>query len=126
MKNAVILISHGSHSAQVNDEVLFLSRKLKKRLRVPIFEHAFLEINTPTIPTAIERCAKKGATDIFVLFNFFSSGSHVLRDIPAIIRKAKRRFPKVRFHFTGPIGQHQKIINLFADLYTNAKHPRPL
>ena len=115
MKRAILLISHGSFAPQAKAEVMALTRKLKQKTKIPIFEYSFLEINKPTILSGLETCVKKGATEIRILLNFLNSGNHTLRDIPRFIKKAQKKFPNVRFILTQPIGQHIKIPNLFLD-----------
>ncbi len=113
MKNAILLISHGSRAPLAKKEVIQLSKRLKKKSRIPIFVYCFLEINHPNIPAGIERCVKKGATKIFVLMNFLNSGRHALDDIPRLIQKSKRKYPHLEFVTTPPMGQHPEIENLF-------------
>ena len=90
-----------------------MARLLKKKSGLRIFEYAFLDVTRPSIPEGIEACVRKGATEIVVLQNFLNSGNHVLKDIPAMIRQAKKKFPGVCFVVTRPIGRHPKIGDLF-------------
>ena len=113
---AVLFISHGSHSRQAKSEILRLVRQLKKRIRVPIFQYAFLEINQPTIPSGISACIKKGAKRIFVILNFLNSGEHALKDIPRIIDKAIAKHPHVAVQISPPIGQHPRMRRLYAEV----------
>lgn len=113
---AVLFISHGSHSPETKEEVKSLAGKLKKKSGIKIFEFAFLEIESPSIPGGIQLCVRKGATDIIILLNFLNSGKHVDEDIPRIINEAKAQYPHVSFMTTSAIGQHPKIIELFLDL----------
>lgn len=115
MKKAILLVSHGSFSAQAKKEITALSRILKRQSGFPIFESAFLEINHPDIKEGIRCCAQKGATEITVLLNFLNSGVHVLRDIEGIVKKAKKCYPFVSFFISPPIGIHKKIPGLFLD-----------
>ncbi|MBI4309434.1 MAG: CbiX/SirB N-terminal domain-containing protein [Candidatus Omnitrophica bacterium] len=114
--NAVLLISHGSRSRKTKEEVALLADDLKKRAGIAVFEYAFLEIESPSIPQGIDSCVAKGATRVIILLNFLNSGRHVDQDIPAIVEEAARQYPCVRFSITGPVGQHPKIAELFLDL----------
>jgi len=117
---AVLLISHGSRSVRTKEEVEALVKDLKKRSGIPIFEYAFLEIESPDIPAGIDRCVAQGATQVRVLLNFLNSGRHVNDDIPGIVRRAGEKYPRVRFTISGPVGQHPRIAELFLDLIKNA------
>ena len=113
---AVLLISHGSHSRKTKEEVASLVAELKNDSGVAIFEYAFLEIESPSIPEGIDICVKKGAREIIVLLNFLNSGKHVDADIPRIVKEAGIKYPNICFHITSPVGQHPGIKDLFQDL----------
>ncbi len=113
---AILLVSHGSRSSKTKEEVATLVETLRKRVKADIFEFAFLELESPGIPEGINTCAAKGADQIIILLNFLNSGRHVDTDIPAIVREAQNKYPRVRFSITTPIGQHVRIADLFADL----------
>lgn len=96
-------------------EVKNLINQLKKRINFKIFEFCFLKMQAPPPLKAIDRCVKKGATEIIVLLNFLNSGRHVLKDIPYIIEAAQTKYPHVKFYLTKPIGQHPGLCDLFVD-----------
>lgn len=116
---AVLLVSHGSRSSKTKEEVIELVKVLKFKTGVDIFEFAFLEIEHPSIPEGIDLCVQKGATQVIVLLNFLNSGRHVNEDIPAIVEEAQENYPEVEFSISQPIGQHEKISDLFVDLIKN-------
>ena len=113
---AVLLVSHGSRLAQTKKEVSSLVSRLRKQWKKGFIDYAFLEIESPSIPKGIEKCIKKGATQVVILLNFLNSGKHVEVDIPRIIKGTQKEYPQVKFKVTQPIGQHQGIVELFLDL----------
>ena len=113
---AVLLISHGSRSQKTKAEVVSLVKHLKQKSGIIIFEYAFLEIESPTIPQGIDLCVQKGATEIVILLNFLNAGQHVDADIPRIVKVAAKKYPKINFRLTAPVGQHPQIGRLFLDL----------
>ena len=113
---SVLLISHGSRSPKTKKEVSKLVNTLRKKSEIMILEYAFLEIESPLIPQGIETCVKKGADEVIVLLNFLNPGRHVDVDIPRIIARAQKQYPKVKFHITKPVGQHEAIVNLFLEM----------
>ncbi len=117
---AVLLVSHGSRSSKTKEEVIELVKVLKFKTGVDVFEFAFLEIESPSIPEGLEICVQKGAKQIVVLLNFLNSGRHVNNDIPAIVQEAKAKYPDVEFSISQPVGQHERIADLFVDLINNA------
>ena len=102
-------------------EVVRLIKRLKPLSRIKIFECAFLEIESPSIPAGIDKCVGQGATDVTILLNFLNSGRHVDEDIPRIVDEAKKKYSNVKFRITPPVGQHSKIDELFIDLLKNSR-----
>lgn len=115
---ALLLISHGSKSAKATDEVVCLARTLKAKMssNYGIVEHAFLDVEKPSIPEGIEACVRRGAAEIIVLPHFLVSGNHVLKDIPAHIESAKAKYPAVRFFVAPFLGSHEAIADLLIHL----------
>ncbi len=116
MTKAILLVSHGSSSKKTKDEIIFLVNKLQKRWKKGSISYAFLELEKPSIPEAIEDCVHQGASELKILLNFLNSGRHVDTDIPQIILKAKEQYPHITFQVTQPVGQHQGIIDLFLQI----------
>ncbi len=113
---AILVISHGSHSLETKREVSALIKKLRREIKIPIVEYAFLEIESPSISEGIDMCIKKGAKQILITLNFLNSGKHVDQDIPRIVAAAEKKYPAVKFKITSPVGQHPRITELFCDL----------
>ena len=113
---AVLLVSHGSYSKKAHSEILRLFNGLKKEIKIPIFHYAFLEIKHPNIPQGIKRCISDGAKRIVILLNFLNTGDHVRHDIPRIVRKSLKKYPKVPFRISTPVGQHPRMTYLYRDV----------
>lgn len=118
MKNnrAVLIISHGSQFSKTKEEIDAVVAKLKAKSKIEIFEYAFLDIESPSIPDGIKTCVKRGATEICVLPNFLNSGRHLDVDIPRIIEEARKKYPRISITTTHPIGQHPKMIDLLLEM----------
>lgn len=114
--NAVLLVSHGSRSAETKKEVSELTEKLRGAAVAQIVEFAFLELESPSIPDGIDVCVLKGASRITILLNFLNSGRHVDVDIPTLVDDARQKYPHLQFNVSRPIGQHPDILRLFIDL----------
>lgn len=113
---AVLLVSHGSRIRETKTEVERLVNVLKNKSPIPIFEYAFLEIESPSIPEGIDICVQKGATQIVILLNFFNTGRHVGLDIPKIVTEAQKKYPFLKFRITEPLGQHRGMVDIFLEM----------
>lgn len=117
---AILLVSHGSKEPEARVEIEILANRLRKRSDTFIVEPAFLEIESPDIPTGIKACVQKGAQEIVILLNFLNSGRHAGRDIPQIIAQARHVYPNVRFRVTRPIAQDEHLVDIFLRLIDEA------
>ena len=113
---SILFVSHGSRFFETKEEVVRLVKQLKVKSKISVFEYAFLEIESPSIPQGIDLCAQKGATEIIILLNFLNSGRHVDQDIPRIVEESRRRYPQISFRITKPVGQNEGIVKLFLDM----------
>ncbi len=118
---SVLFVSHGSRISETKTEVEKLVNVLKNKSHIPIFEYAFLEIESPSIPQGIDLCVQKGATQIVILLNFFNTGRHVGLDIPKIVTEAQKKYPFLKFKITQPLGQHPGMVDLFLEMIRNEK-----
>lgn len=121
--SAVLLVSHGSRSPQTEAEVAVLAEAIRVRLPGAEVRYAFLELQTPSIPEALDQLAQKGAGEVVVVLNFLNAGRHVDVDIPRLVREAAERHPGVGFRMTPPIGQHPGLPDLFVNLISSASAP---
>ncbi|VAX34962.1 hypothetical protein MNBD_UNCLBAC01-703 [hydrothermal vent metagenome] len=113
---SILIVSHGSYSPKLKDELKWLIHLLKQKSVIPIFHYAFLEIQEPTILNGIDQCIKDGATEVVVLLNFLNSGKHVDDDIPKIVYQAQLKHPAIKFQISRPVGQHKQIADLFINM----------
>lgn len=116
---AILLISHGSHSSQMLEEVKELADCIKKKTGVRILNIAFAGVGNPTVDVGLKTCVSQGADEIFVLLNFLNSGKHVDEVIPDFINRARSQFPDVRISVFPPIGLHPRFPELFIDLISS-------
>ncbi|MGE0313713.1 MAG: sirohydrochlorin chelatase [Lautropia sp.] len=54
---------------------------------------AFLELMTPGLPEAIDRCVADGHRDLRIVPLFLAPGAHTERDLPALVAAARERWP---------------------------------
>ena len=104
MERAVLLIGHGSKitgSSKALDQVL---RALRAKESDTLFQAAFLELQSPSIPQAIEFCVSQGVEEIILIPYFVQMGRHVVQDIPQIVSEAKARYPQKHIRLAEYLG----------------------
>lgn len=111
----IILIGHGSPKKDANN--IELVGKLLHRAIHPACDHrcvrvAYLQFSEPDIMGTIKECVDDGAERVILHPYFLSSGMHVTKDIPEMIREAGKMYPHVQFTYTEPLGIHEKLVQV--------------
>ena len=84
MKKHCIFILHGSSSVESKKICDILEQQLSKKLKIP-FCISYLKESSPSFSEALDLAYLNGARSIICLPLFLLPGSHILKDIPAII-----------------------------------------
>ncbi len=112
MKDAVLVIAHGSREQESNQAFLEFVEKFRKNCPGKYVQPAFQELAKPDILSAIEACVRQGAAEIIVVPFMLFPGRHVKKDIPEFIQKAKLQYPELDFHYTGPLADHPAMVDI--------------
>ncbi|MGA6153091.1 sirohydrochlorin chelatase [Stenotrophomonas sp. NPDC087984] len=100
----LLIIAHGSrdprHAATV-DALRARVRSLRPGLRV---EAAFLEFNAPRVPQVLARLAAEDATEVIALPLLLTRAFHAKTDIPAVLREATARHPRLSVRQAAVLG----------------------
>lgn len=107
---AVILVDHGSREHAANAQLGAIAAALRRRLRGRSVGVAHLSLAPPSLGSAIDACAAAGAREIVVMPYFLAPGRHARRDIPALVRAARRRHPSLRICLAAPLGVHAGLV----------------
>lgn len=114
-RQGLLVVGHGSKSDDAIsefDEVVEIIRS-----RNSLFEvmGAHMEINTPSIPEAIDLFLSQKITDITVVPYFLFMGKHIKLDIPEILQAQKALHPGLNIQYARPVG----VEPLMADILLN-------
>jgi sirohydrochlorin ferrochelatase len=110
----VVLVDHGSRSAEANRVLGRVARLLRRRLPGRIVEIAHMELAPPSIADAMAVCARRGATRVVVHPFFLAPGLHARRDVPRLAREAARAHG-LRVRVTRPLGVHEALVDVILD-----------
>ncbi|MBI4813001.1 MAG: sirohydrochlorin nickelochelatase [Methanobacterium sp.] len=89
-KIGILLIGHGSSLPQSNDVIYELSSMYKETSPYPV-EMGFMNIEKPSIPTALNTLAGKGVNKIIAAPIFLAHGLHTKEDIPYMLGLGEAR-----------------------------------
>ena len=106
---------HGSPRPIANDDMYRVVELVRERGKFLTVEPSFMECNEPTIPEAIERCVRSGATEIIAVPYFLHTGTHVADDLPTLLEEAREKYPKIEFRMGSYLGRSTQLTDILAD-----------
>ncbi|MBC7807988.1 MAG: CbiX/SirB N-terminal domain-containing protein [Akkermansiaceae bacterium] len=116
MKNALLVLVHGSPRPVANETMFQVVETLRTRPEVkekyPIVAVGFMECNEPTIPDAIDQCVTEGAVSVTAVPYFLHTGTHVCDDLPTLLEEAQTRHPHVTFRMADYLGLSPRMTDL--------------
>jgi len=111
----VVLVDHGSRSADANAQLDRLAELIAARLPDAIVKAGHMELAAPSLGQAIDACVAAGATQILVHPFFIAAGRHVREDVPRQVAEAGTRHPGLPILLTEPLGLHPSVVDAVLD-----------
>ncbi|MGE7184425.1 sirohydrochlorin chelatase [Peribacillus sp. NPDC006672] len=118
---AILYICHGSRVKEASAQAIDFIKVCMAAQPNSIQEYCFLELETPTIEDAYERCVQKGAKKIIAIPVLLLTAVHAKYDIPVILNKMKKRFPAVDLRYGRPIGVSDKMVDILVERLEETK-----
>lgn len=111
----IIIVGHGSLEREAGN-IEFIVEHLHSMIHGECKDNcvrgAYLQLLDPDLRAAIKAGVKDGAKKIIVHPYFLSSGVHVSKNIPKIVKEAGAIYPDVEFVCTGHLGTHDKLVEV--------------
>lgn len=111
MKRAVVLAGHGSKLEHSGEALNRVCESLRKKEPGTFFQVAFLEINSPSIPEAVDLCLTQGADEVIIVPYFVQSGKHVKEHIPQIVLGIQARHPSKSIRLSRHLDFDKRIVS---------------
>ena len=125
MKKIIILLAHGSPEKYARGIIISLKGKLSQYFPKNKFElyHAFLEFNKPRLEECFKQVFKNKRTrtapvSVVILPVFISKGSHIMFQVPKIIKSIKKKYKNIDVKLALPLGADDLVVKI---LYTRYK-----
>ena len=112
MSRAVVVLGHGSRSAEANAEFQQIVGMLRQRLDADLVLPAHMELAEPSLSDAVALAVERGASEIVVLACFLFPGNHMKRDIPERLSEIRERYPQITLRFSRPLGADPRIADV--------------
>jgi len=115
VSTGIVVFAHGSRIASANDAVRTITADLKSAGAFEHVEAAFLELGHPDLAEAVARLIGRGARRIVVIPYFLTLGTHLERDLPALVKGIAQLYPKVEIAVTPPLDGHPALLQILLD-----------
>ena len=107
-----ILLAHGSPEKEADSTDAVAARlheMMHPRCSEQCVRVAYLQFMKPGLADAVHDAVAAGATRIIVHPFLLSSGFHVNRSIPDLLRTVREQYPQTEFICTEPLGAHEGL-----------------
>lgn len=115
-KTCLILLTHGSKRASWLKPFQTLLRKLRKETGKSNIHLAHMELAAPSLEDIVELAVKDGVTNIRLLPLFMSSGTHLIKDIPAQVKALTCKHRGLKIKILPPLGSHPRFLKMMLEL----------
>ena len=118
MSTGIIVFAHGSRVASANDAVRAITAELQRAGSFEQVETAFLELGHPDLAVAVARLVARGARRIVIIPYFLTLGTHLERDLPALVKGIAAQYKDSEFVVTPPLDGHPALLQVLLDRAT--------
>lgn len=115
MKQAIILLGHGSIREQANVEVRKMWKTMEEQLPNLAISGSFVEVAEPTLEQEVDRLASQGVERIVVVPMFLTRGNHLSNGIPRILEALRQKHHHLQIEMT----RHLGVDPLLAEIIKN-------
>jgi cobalt/nickel transport system ATP-binding protein len=117
---AVVTVSRGSSDPDANADLFKVARLLSDSGDAELVEAAFVSLAPPSVPAALERCRRLGASRIAVVPFFLFTGILVDR-IGAQVAAWSAEHPDIEVRAGAEMGPDRRLARLVLDRYREAQ-----
>ena len=112
----LLLVGHGSRDPAAAAEFAQLTALVRAAAAPGTRVGAgFLELAEPHVDAALDRLVADGATDVAAVPYVLFGAGHLKDDGPAVLARARRRHPDVRFRLGRDLGIHPAVLDVAED-----------
>jgi sirohydrochlorin ferrochelatase len=115
----VIIVDHGSRRPASNQLLVEVAQQFADATGQEIVEPAHMELASPSLGDAFDRCVARGAKTVVIHPYFLLPGRHWSEDIPALAAEAAAKHSGVRYLVTAPLGLHPLMSEIIKDRIEN-------
>jgi sirohydrochlorin ferrochelatase len=111
----IIVFAHGSRIEAANQAVRVAAADLARAGDYPVVEAAFLELGRPGLEEAADQLVARFVERIVVIPYFLTPGTHLERDLPALIERISKKHKSLKIVVTPSLDGHPGLVQILAD-----------
>ena len=115
MSSGIIVFAHGSRVESANEAVRAVAAELARLGSFRHVEPAFLELGEPDLEGAVVRLADQGVRRMVIIPYFLTLGTHLERDLPAIVGRISNSHSGLELIVTPPLDGHPALVEILLD-----------
>jgi len=116
MSRAIVLFGHGSRDPGWRAPMDAVAGRIRQRDSQVAVACAFLELQQPDLPAAVDALVAGGASRIAVLPMFLGVGKHAREDLPVLVDGIRQRHPGLALDVAQAVGENADLLDLLATL----------
>jgi sirohydrochlorin cobaltochelatase len=111
----IILFAHGSRDPGWRQPIEAVAQRLAQRSPALRVACAYLELNEPDLPAAVDALVAAGAVSLVVLPMFLGVGKHARQDLPALVDQVRQRHPSIELALAPALGEQAAVLDFLAE-----------
>ena len=112
---ALFVLGHGSRDPRAGVELDRLVAAVRRLVPASLVGVGVLELAEPAVDAALDTLVADGAADVVVVPVVLFGAGHLKDDGPAVLGRARRRHPTVRFRLARDLGIHPAVLAVAED-----------
>jgi sirohydrochlorin cobaltochelatase len=124
--DVLILFAHGARDARWSDSLNALAAAIRAQAGRASVSTAFLELQSPTLPEALEAAVSSGARRIHVMPVFWAAAGHVENELPPMLAQFGARYPKVSVSVLPVLSELPGMLDFIARSIARTLTPAPV
>nr|MBA3281986.1 ATP-binding cassette domain-containing protein [Acidimicrobiia bacterium] len=118
----LVVLGHGSRDPRAAEEFATLLDLVRAAAGDQPVRGGFLELADPPIDDAIDALVADGADDVVAVPYVLFGAGHLKDDGPAVLDRARRRHPNVRFRLARDLGVHPAVLEVAEGRARESRH----
>ena len=112
MRDAILLVAHGSRRESGQGEMFELRDLVAARLATHTVDLGYLELSQPPAGDTLDDLVDRGASRVVIAPLMLHAAGHSKSDVPAIVVEGRMRHPTVDISYARPFGVDHALVDL--------------